>query len=236
MTAGTSIVPPPDAPWIDDWLSIPRLSRYLTYTGGDRQRAIALYEWNAQTCSALHRDLAYLEVALRNAYDSAATANWPGPPGHWLLNHSGLVFAPVWRTKRASNGRRVRRDMNEKPRRDVEKAVAKAGGPSATAGKVVAELSFGFWRYLSSSAHEKTLWVPLLHHAFPVGTNRADLDAKVGRLHDLRNRMAHHEPLIGVNLTDRMVDLLDVADLIRPELAVHLKATSRVPALSSAKP
>jgi hypothetical protein len=34
---------------------------------------------------------------------------------------------------------------------------------------VVAELSLGFWRYLSVKRHEKHLWVPYLHHAFPAG-------------------------------------------------------------------
>jgi len=238
LSAETAIIPPPDGAWIDAWLSPARLSRYLAETAGDRQRAIALYEWNAQVSAALQRDLAHLEVGLRNAYDAAATARWTGP-GHWLLNDTPTLFAPLLRTKRSGRpGARTSRqvDINAKPRNLVAKAIHDAGGPRATAGKVVAELNFGFWRYLSSSAHEKTLWVPLLHGAFPAGANRAYIDARVGRLHQLRNRVAHHEPLLRENLRARMSDLLAIAEQLHPQLAAHLDATSALPTLIPAQP
>lgn len=228
----------PDGPWIDNWLSPARLSRYLTQTGGDRQRALALYEWNAQVSAALHRDLAHLEIALRNAYDAAASSHWGGP-GHWLLDDAAQVFAPVLRTRhRHGAGSRTNHqvDINRKPRELVARAVQDAGGPGASAGKVVAELNFGFWRYLSSSAHEKTLWVPLLHKAFPSGTSRAEIDGKVGRLHILRNRVAHHEPLLREDLTARYDDLIAIAGRVQPQLAGHLTTTSQVPALLSGRP
>lgn len=236
MTTGAT--PLLDGPWVDAWLSPARLSRYLSCASGDRARAAALYEWNAQVSAALHRDLAHLEVALRNAYDAAATSHWTGP-GHWLLNDAGQVFAPVRRTKhtyRSGIRATYQVDINEKPRDLIARAVRDAGGFAATAGKVVAELNFGFWRYLSSSAHEKTLWVPLLHHAFPQATNRADIDSRVGRLHALRNRVAHHEPLLSEDLPARLEDLLTVTGLLHPQLAAHVSATSQVPSLVQARP
>lgn len=238
MTTGaaTSL---PDGPWLDAWLSPARLSRYLSYASGDRARAIALYEWNAQVSAALHRDLAHLEVALRNAYDAAASAHWTGPGHYWLLDDADRVFARVLRTKHTYRaGQRVKYqvDINQKPRELVARAVRDAGGPRATAGKVVAELNFGFWRYLSSSAHEKTLWVPLLHHAFPQRTKRTDIDARVGRLHAVRNRVAHHEPLLQEDLEARLADLLTVAGQLHPQLATHLAVTSHVPPLLRARP
>lgn len=147
-----------------------------THAGGDRARA--LYEWNAQVSAALQRDLAHLEVALRNAYDTAASAHSPRP-GHWLRDDAARLFAPLLRTKK-KNGQKYQVDVNRKQRAIIAQAVRDAGGPQVAPGKVVAQLNFGFWRYLSSSAHEKTLWVPLLHHAFPVGTRRADVDGRVG--------------------------------------------------------
>jgi hypothetical protein len=62
----------------------------------------------------------------------------------------------------------------------------------------------------------------------------------VGRLHQLRNRIAHHEPLLrrsaqtGMlslttqHLVDRHSDLLTVAELISPELRDYIAATSSV--------
>lgn len=95
---------------------------------------------------------------------------------------------------------------------------------------------FGFWRYLSSSAHEVTLWRPYLHHAFPAGTGRHDVDFRVGELHELRNRVAHHEPVLTVNIASKHQSLLELSGLLEPELAAHIRATSRLPELIANRP
>ena len=116
-------------------------------------------------------------------------------------------------------------------------AIANAGGTGAPPGKIVAELMFGFWRYLSSAAHEKTLWVPALHRAFPPGTDRAlHVDGPVGRLHELRNRVAHHEPLLSTDVAGRLADLTGLAARLDPQLGQYLQATSSVPKLLTARP
>lgn len=219
----------PPGPWVERWLSRPRFAVYLSAASGDPALALALYDWNAEMSAALLRDLAHVEVGLRNAYDRASRQRWPGPP-HWTSAHRS-VFPPLYRTR---SGRRV--DINVKPRESVERALEAAGGPSAPPGKVIAELMFGFWRYLSSAAHEKSLWVPVLHHAFAAGTNRADVDRPVGRLHQLRNRVAHHEPVLTTDIAGRAQDLITVATLIDADLGRHVAATSRVQVLLSQRP
>jgi hypothetical protein len=94
------------------------------------------------------------------------------------------------------DGTRV--DANQAPRQQIERAVREAG-PGAAPGKVIAELNFGFWRYLSTAAHHYPLWIPYLYNAFKPGTVRQAVDKPVGRLHRLRNRIAHHEPLLHRN-------------------------------------
>lgn len=234
MTAPTPQVvpptPPPAGDWVEAWLSVPRFAVYLAAADSDHTRALALYEWNAQISAALLHDLAHLEVGLRNAYDIALSARWPGPP-HWTLAGE-TVFAPVFRTR----GRR-RVDINDRPRDNLRHAITNAGGLNARPGKIVAELMFGFWRYLSSAAHEKTLWVPALHRAFPRGTDRAThVDGPVGRLHDLRNRVAHHEPLLTTDVSSRLADLIGLASRLEPQLGQHLQATSTVSALLATRP
>lgn len=140
---------PDDGPWLELWLSAPRLERYLVAAGGDRARALRLYDWNARISAALLRDLAHFEVALRNAYDGALVAATPAGSVHWTFA-SAAVFPPLYRTKRMRGGSAQRADINRKPREIVDAAVAAAGGSSASPGKVIANLSFGFWRYLSS--------------------------------------------------------------------------------------
>ncbi|SFE43891.1 Abi family protein [Blastococcus tunisiensis] len=229
MTTPTPAFPPAGR-WVEAWLSGPRFAVYLAATGADRDRALALYEWNAQLSAALMHDLAHVEVGLRNAYDVALSARWPGPP-HWTLT-GDTVFAPVYRKR----GRR-RVDVNNKTRDSLRHAIANAGGRTAPPGKIVAELMFGFWRYLSSAAHEKTLWVPALHRAFPPGTDRAvHVDGPVGRLHDLRNRVAHHEPLLTTDVAGRLADLIGLAARLDAPLGQHVRANSTVSKLLAARP
>jgi hypothetical protein len=226
---------PDDGPWLERWLGAPRLERYLLAAGGDRARALRLYDWNARTSAALLRDLAHFEVALRNAYDVALLAATPPQQVHWTFV-SAAVFPPLYRTKRTRGGSSQRADINRKPREIVDAAVATAGGNSASPGKVIANLSFGFWRYLSSKAHEKTLWVPYLHAAFPPKTNRGDVDARVGRLHGLRNRVAHHEPLLSTDVLAGLDDLLWVAERLDPSIAQYISASTDVRALDGNRP
>lgn len=226
---------PDDGPWLELWLSAPRLGRYLAATGGDRARALRLYDWNARISAALLRDLAHFEVALRNAYDGALMAATPSRQTHWTFA-SAAVFPPLYRTKRIAGGSTQRTDINRKPREILDAAVAAAGGRAASPGKVVANLTFGFWRYLSSKAHEKSLWVPYLHTAFPPKTSRSDVDARVGRLHSLRNRVAHHEPLLSTNVLAGFDDLLWVAERLDLSLAQYISASSDVRTLNGYRP
>lgn len=231
MVGMTTPTPPPPAagPWVEAWLSAPRFAVYLTAASGDRGRALDLYEWNTQLSAALLRDLAHIEVGLRNAYDRALTAWWHGP-AHWTLG-GPHIFAQL---PRRHGSRLV--DVNAKPRAALQRAIDSAGGPTAPSGKVLAELMFGFWRYLSSSAHEKTLWVPCLHRAFGPGTDRRTVDRVVGRLHDVRNRVAHHEPLLRTDVAGRLADCTYLATLINADLGQHLAATSRVSQLLTTRP
>jgi hypothetical protein len=87
---------------------------------------------------------------------------------------------------------------------------------------------------------EEPLWIPYLHNAFKPRTARPAVDKPVSRLHRLRNRIAHHEPLLhrdkaaGLlsvttqHLVDRRADLLTVAELISPDLQNYIADTSGV--------
>ncbi|WP_433168443.1 hypothetical protein [Kribbella sp. CA-247076] len=102
---------------------------------------------------------------------------------------------------------------------------------------MIAELTFGFWRFLSSSAHEKTVWVPFLHRAYPPGTDRKrDVDSNVATLNRLRNRVAHHEPLIGENLPRETAKVSALAGLLDRELGAYVAATSEVAGLLVKRP
>lgn len=229
--------------WLEDWLSPPRFAVYLRAAGDDRWLALQLYEWNAAVSAALLRDLAHLEVGLRNAYDRALSTAVPAGRPHWVFDP--LRFFPPHR-QRAANGTHY--DANETIRRKIATAIRDATSPgpgkSASAarngqpspGKVVAELSFGFWRYLSVKRLDTSLWVPHLHKGFQPGVSRRAVDEPIGRVHALRNRVAHHEPLLRTDLHQRHHDLLTVAHLISHELGTYLASTSSCVSVINQRP
>lgn len=57
----------PDEEWVRDWLSAQRLQTYLDASDNSLTRALRLYEWNVNLGQTLMKDIAYFEVALRNA-------------------------------------------------------------------------------------------------------------------------------------------------------------------------
>lgn len=224
----------PGGPWVEDWLSPQRFARYLDETGGDRGRALDLYEWNLRLGAALMRDIAHVEVAVRNAYDTAMRTHWESGQ-HWLLDPASPVLAPLWRTRQ---GKRV--DLNARNRTTVAAAVRRCGGVCAKPGEVIAELSFGFWRHCTDAAHEKSLWVPYLHRAWPKKTSRVAIERSLTTINTARNRASHHEPLFGTqpgrDLAVAHREVLRLSGLLLPELAVYIQDTTTVPAILTTRP
>lgn len=99
----------------------------------------------------------------------------------------------------------------------MAKLIDQARGRAATTGivhpgKVVAELNFGFWRYLLTARYEASLWTPALRHCFPIGLARSTVYDPVENINAFRNRVAHHEPIHARNLhddIDRLTQLLE---------------------------
>jgi len=221
-------------PWGEAWLSQPRFDRYLAECRSDRELALATYEWNLRLGHAVLRDAAHFEVALRNAYDSAITARWSGS-AHWLTDATSPVQTPLWRQ---SHGRQV--DINRRNRDEIADAVTRAGGANSTSGQVVAELSFGFWRHLADTGHERAVWVPLLHHAWPSGTSRVQIDAATRAINSSRNRAAHCEPMFAITGSRSVLSvyatIINLLTMLNPELASYVHQTSQVPALWANRP
>jgi len=129
---------------IERHLSSARLSTYLTATRGDLDAAVDLYRWNAAVSAALWESIGHAEVVLRNATHDALSARHAakGRQGQWYDDPA--------------------RELDQHARDDVAKAIRRAkAGASPPAGKVVAELSFGFWRYLLAKRYTALLWPAL---------------------------------------------------------------------------
>ncbi|MGH3680975.1 MAG: hypothetical protein ACRDT2_12105 [Natronosporangium sp.] len=172
--------------------------------------------------AAMFESLHVLEVVLRNAFhDQLARLHaGRGSPGQWYERPHTQLAA------RASE--------------EVAKARQRlrASGRPESAGRVVAELPFGFWRYLTATRYAEQLWRPALRRAFrgdrPLA--RPQIADRLARLHVLRNRIAHHEPIHRRELRRDWLDLRFVAEAICPEIHRWIVATARVEAVLAARP
>lgn len=170
------------------------------------------------------RDISHFEVALRNAYDTTFNQYWQGTD-HWLLDHHSPVRAEIIRKKRNVN------EHNQKSILTAINRVRTKRNGEILPGKVIAELTLGFWASLTDKSREKTIWVPYLHHAFPMGPDRTDLDRRIGEINTVRNRLAHHEPLFDCanpahEIPAIQANILEILDLLIPELACYVESHS----------
>jgi hypothetical protein len=88
-----------------------------------------------------------------------------------------------------------------------------------TTGKVIADLKFAFWQHLFTARHDVRLWnahiTAAFPHALPVSTAnlRLRIFNDLDTIRQLRNRVAHHEPVIARNLLDDLNQMIDLIEL-----------------------
>jgi hypothetical protein len=192
-------------------LAPPRFDKYVLAAGGDTNRALRLYEWNAEVSAVFYKAIGQFEVLLRNALDAQLVK----------FHKTRLAGDGLWWSDPAM-------PLQHEVRGQVNQARSRAGGSAATHGKVVAELMFGTWRLLNDARHSPTLWAPALRHAFPHlrPKVRTEVYDRLSRLNKLRNRVAHYEPIHHLELKILYDDLLTVAGWIDPTTATWIWSTT----------
>jgi hypothetical protein len=114
-------------------MSVPRMSRYCTACGGDTKKAMTLYRLNLRLSQEMFTIISCFEIALRNAIDSHYLITLGD---NWLKN--AIRHVGIFANDNCSNTARY-----------INDAILKVGA-SYSHPKVVAELGFGFWRYMFS--------------------------------------------------------------------------------------
>jgi hypothetical protein len=162
------------------------------------RRALKLYVWNAEIASAFLVPLHLCEVAIRNAVADAIAAQY-GPSWPWARGFQNSLRAP-------STGYNPRADL----------AVARRN--TSSTGKVIPEVKFVFWQKMLTSRYDNAIWNHQLATVLPgadasigVAALRTRVYNDLDRIRILRNRIAHHEPIISRNLS---VDLAAIKDLV----------------------
>ena len=214
-----------------DRLTIDRLRSYLEDCDNDLERALELYAWNSQVAAAFLEDLGRLEVVLRNRFDEALTymTASAGLPSPWF-DHSALFPG--------RGGRQALEVIAIAKRR-----ASRSGTAPTIQSKVVVEFGFGFWRYLCSSHYHTSMWVPALsaqfpHHPAPAHATRirTDVERRMGQLHFLRNRVAHHKPIHRRALAEDAAKILELALWMCTDTHDWMSELSRIPSVLAAKP
>ena len=158
-------------------LSRDRLSRYRRWTRGDEVLSLELYALNVAVSEAFYTSLHILEITLCNAVHNRLTE----AHGRRWFSQEDVITDRYQRQK-------------------VRDAVAKSGLESSD-GKVIAELTFGFWTALFGRTNA-VLWGQDLRKIFApeVPLRRKHIARRLNDIRNLRNRIAHHEPIIQLDL------------------------------------
>lgn len=216
---------------IAERLTKTRIKYYQQATDGDLEAAIRLYDWNTRAAGALQEDLGRVEVIFRNAVDSvlveySAAKGWEGS---W------------YRQPQLFHGKRSSRML--KDIKLVRHRATHAGRRAETHSRVIAALGFGFWRYLCDPSYLTSLWVPATASAFPMHPEsgnpkriRGDVADIMQRLHFLRNRIAHHEPIHRRDLFRDHKNLLQLIGWICTDSRSWIMTTTRTPEVLNARP
>ncbi len=234
-------------------ISLDRLRPFMKETYNDPEKAVQLYVWDRKLSTAFFYDISILEVSLRNAIDHALCTQY-GP--NWYLGavrfdeRTSNLLSDAWSrlpakyTHENRTGNRIR-------------------------GRLIASCMFGTWAYMLDAGGNSGLRPPLdyvdhsqiwtrqlLISAFPGAKKAAGHEGKeldrswvheqIFVVHQIRNRIAHHESLIqGIPLPGRNHRLTTeealaacrlLASMIDNELRTFLDQESDVTQLLAADP
>ena len=124
---------------------------------------------------------------------------------------------------------------------EIDKAATrltnKYGGAPST-DQIVSSLMFGFWAALTHPKMNR-LWPARRAFAFPnlpAALSISDVSKVADGVQDFRNRIFHHEPLIGRNLSGDYGEILKLLGWICPETEKWARNNSCVPNVIRARP
>lgn len=204
-----------DKPDILRFIPSERLSSFKRSPEASLESQLECYFWNLELTEALYPSLSLLEVSLRNQLHRAISTEF----GH---NWPELVLQPFEQKKVTEAKETIIKERKE-PKE----------------GRIIAELSFGFWTGLFKSRYEQILWPKLTKEVFPHAPKREQyrktLFERLDRIRHLRNRAFHHEPLWrGIHYNrqsyplDRLhKEILELLQWMSPELSSRLNTIDR---------
>lgn len=205
-------------PLLQSSVSAARLQRYQVIAAGDVAHALRLYMWNTALSESLYGPLQGLEITLRNKINERLASVFGAP---WY-DHRRLVF----------------RYAQQRQIADAKDTLRFQGKPLEP-GRIIAELSFGFWVGLFGRQYENSLWRPHLRPLFVNAASpflRKDAHNVLDEIRSLRNRIAHHEPILQRRLGEEHGIILQAVQWFCASTARWVEHHSRFEEIYAARP
>jgi hypothetical protein len=172
---------------LEQFVSKPRLDRYLLSCSNDKGRALRLYAANLEVCKAFYPVMNLFETFLRNSINDQLALYFRDTA--WIINQKNgfmndRTLAPKYWIKS-----------------QVQKAENKTRG-TITPGKIISEQVFGFWTSLFEPRHYRLINGNVIHcfsHK-PANVNRAYIANVLTDIREFRNRIYHNEAICFNNI------------------------------------
>lgn len=178
-------------------ISKPRLDSYRGYFHASTEEAIGLYMWNCQISTCLSTLISYFEVALRNRIHWSMSdfySRGANQSIHWYDSIRGQLKPETQRTILKIRSLRGPR------------GVVTPRNPTPNPDEIVSRVTFGFWPAILGVVDQRYAH-QLLPGIFPnhplnatpsdwaIGATRKSALAFIYEINEMRNRIAHHEPI-----------------------------------------
>jgi hypothetical protein len=201
-----------DIPALKRTLSAGRIGYWRMNGKHDDAGALILHKRNMFVSSAFYADLQTLEIALRNLLDGAFQRTF-SQKDWW----DEAAFQRKLDADGTSRADRIRDDI----------CYAKRHAKAWTHDKILIELSLGFW---VAVVHSPPLWSGCVETCFQYeNLGKQTIRAHLRTMLNLRNRIAHHEPVLDGPMESDFAKLTMLVRSLCPVTAKWLNRHSLVP-------
>lgn len=194
------------------WFSRDRMGSYVSWADQCGVSASCLYAMNLQLSESLYVSLQTLEILLRNRVHEVLAAEHGE---FWFERHEGVLCI----TRQHDQIRAAANDLQRQ-------------GRIVSSGGVISHLTLSFWTMMFNKEHE-TLWQRTLHRIASDsglrGLRRKQFSTPLVRIRHLRNRIAHHEPILHWPLVEHHADIMQLMEWLAPLAARWCSQQDRFP-------